>query len=125
MKRKVVRAELRKESETFPDYFKYELDIQEEDGSVTKKVPAYGKDLQDALSRVVHDEKVEVISKKIEIIPWWGWVLIWFAYLSTIVIWSQETSNMIILGGGLFVVFAGIYFLMTWSRQRNRDKEII
>lgn len=124
MRRKVISAELRKESESFPGYFKYEIDIQEEDGSISRKIPAYGKDLQDALSRVVHDEKVEVVSKKIEMVPWWTWVLAWFAYLSTIVIWSQQTSNMIILGGGLFIIFAGISFLMSWLRERNRDKKI-
>lgn len=123
MKRKVIRAELRKESKTFPNYFKYELDIEEEDGSITKKVPAYGKDLQDALSRVVHDEKIEGMSKKINIIPWWSWVLIWFVYLLTIVIWSNETSNMIILGGGIFLVFGFIYLLMIWPRRKNIDKE--
>lgn len=122
MKRKVVRAELRKESESFPGYFKYEVDIQEEDGSIIENIPAYGKDLQDALSRVVHDEKVVTLSKKVGIIPWWGWTLLWFAYLSTLVIWSQETSNMIILGGGLFIVFAGISFLMSWSKQRNKKR---
>ena len=58
MKRKAIHAELRKESKTFEGWLKYEVTIQEEDGK-TSKVPAYGKDLQDALSRVVHDEKVE------------------------------------------------------------------
>ena len=122
MKRKVVRAELRKESETFPDYFKYEVDIQEEDGSITEKVPAYGKDLQDALSRVVHDERVVTLSKKVRIVPWWGWVILWFAYLLTLYTWSQETSNMIILGGGIFAVFVAISFLITWSKERNKNR---
>jgi hypothetical protein len=123
MRRKVIRAELRKESESFPNYFKYEIDIQEEDGSISRKIPAYGKDLQDALSRVVHDKKIEVISKKIEVVPWWGWVLIWFAYLSTILIWTKQTSNMIVLGAGLFMVFFGISLLMSWSRERNKDRK--
>lgn len=122
MKRKVIRAELRKESQSFTDYFKYEVDIQEKDGSITRNVPAYGKDLQDALSRVVHDEKVTLVGKKMGIIPWWGWNIIWFSYLLTLVIWSQETSNMIILGAGLFAVFAGITFLINWSKTRNKDK---
>lgn len=122
MKRKVIRAELRKESETFPDYFKYEVDIQEKDGTITEKVPAYGKDLQDALSRVVHDERVVTLSKKVKTVPWWGWVVLWLAYLLTLYTWSQETSNMIILGGGIFAVFVAISFLMTWSKERNKNR---
>ena len=62
MRRRAVHAELRKESATFNGWLKYEVTIQEEDGSIDK-VPAYGKDLQDALGRVVHDEKVLRIEK--------------------------------------------------------------
>ena len=57
MKRKAVQAELRKESKTFKGWLKYEVTIQNVNGS-TEVVPAYGKDLQDALSRVAHDEKI-------------------------------------------------------------------
>ena len=54
MKKRAIRAELRKESKTFPGYFKYELDVQFKDGTIKKNIPAYGKDLQDALSRTVY-----------------------------------------------------------------------
>ena len=57
MKRKVLNAKFKKQSETYPEYFKYDLEIQEVDGTINH-VPAYGKDLQDALSRVVKKEKV-------------------------------------------------------------------
>jgi len=64
MKKKAIHAEYRKISESFPEWLKYEVTILAEDGTTTK-VPAYGKDLQDALSRVVHDEKVEKVEKKL------------------------------------------------------------
>ena len=67
-KAKVLNATLRKESETFNGYFKYEVEIENEDLS-TEKVPAYGKDLQDALSRVVHDRRVEKILPVVKKIP--------------------------------------------------------
>ena len=53
-KAKAIHAELRKESKSFDGWLKYEITIQYPNGK-TEQVPAYGKDLQDALSRVAHD----------------------------------------------------------------------
>ena len=64
MKKKAINAVYRKDSESFPEWLKYEVTILSEDGEISK-VPAYGKDLQDALSRVVHDDKVKKIEKKV------------------------------------------------------------
>jgi len=61
-KAKAIHAELRKESKTFDGWLKYEVTIQYPNGS-KEQVPAYGKDLQDALSRVAHDKKVEKLTK--------------------------------------------------------------
>ena len=61
-KAKAIHAELRKESKTFDGWLKYEITIQYPNGS-KERVPAYGKDLQDALSRVAHDKKVEKLTK--------------------------------------------------------------
>ena len=68
MKRKVLNVSYRKDSDTFNDWMKYEVEILNEDGSI-EKIPAYGKDLQDALSRVVHDSKVEKIERKDKTYP--------------------------------------------------------
>ena len=59
---KAIHAELRKESKKFDGWLKYEVTIQHPDGT-TEQVPAYGKDLQDALSRVAHDQKVEKLTR--------------------------------------------------------------
>ncbi len=59
---KAIHAELRKESKSFNGWLKYEITIEHPDRS-QETVPAYGKDLQDALSRVVHDKKVERVIK--------------------------------------------------------------
>ena len=61
-KAKAIHAELRKESKSFDGWLKYEVTIEYPNGK-TEQVPAYGKDLQDALSRVAHDKKVEKLSK--------------------------------------------------------------
>jgi hypothetical protein len=121
MKKKAIHAEYRKTSESFPDWLKYEITILNEDGT-TEKVPAYGKDLQDALSRVVHDEKVEKLTEKTNFIPWWGWVIIWFSYLSVISFWWRQTGNTDVLGIGILSAMTLIVILMFWGRERNLDK---
>lgn len=121
MKRKAIHAEYRKTSESFPEWLKYEITVLNEDGT-TEKIPAYGKDLQDALSRVVHDEKVEKIEKTTKLIPWWGWVLTWFGYLGFISLWWSKTSNVNILAGGVLSAMVILVFVMLWSKDRNVDK---
>ena len=48
-KRKAIFCKLVRPSNSNPGYFKYEVVIQETDGS-TNTQPAYGKDMQDAIS---------------------------------------------------------------------------
>ena len=57
-KKIATNAVLRKESKSFPGWFKYEVTLKDSNGIETR-IPAYGKDLQDALSRVVHDDKIK------------------------------------------------------------------
>jgi len=121
MKRKAIHAEYRKTSESFPEWLKYEITVLDENGK-TEKIPAYGKDLQDALSRVVHDEKVEKIQKTARVIPWWGWVLTWFGYLGFISYWWSTTNNVNILAGGVLSAMIILVFIMLWSKDRNIDK---
>jgi len=126
MKRKVIQAELRKESESHNGWFKYDITIQDVDGSVDT-VPAYGKDLQDSLSRVVHDEKICKIEKKTKRIPDLVWVVLWFGY---IIGWTQLSFELSIensFRGGFFLI--GLTFVTviviaakTWFRRRNVSK---
>ena len=127
MKRKAIHAELRKESQTFNGWLKYEVTIQNEDGSV-EKVPAYGKDLQDALSRVVHDSKVEKVAKVVDKIPTFVWPLVWILSLFTVV--SYITTNSSTFGdwigfayiGGMLVVSGITLSISNWFNLKNRDK---
>jgi hypothetical protein len=126
-KRKVIHVELRKESTSFDGWLKYEITIKDPDGSI-EKVPAYGKDLQDALSRVVHDDKVKRMSSKFEKIPSIVWIVGWFAIMgySTIVISSNSNS----LGEWVGPIYVGIVALVTtltisisnWFVLRNKRK---
>lgn len=126
MKQKVIDVKYRKGSETFPDWLKYEVTILNEDGT-TELIPAYGKDLQDALSRVVHDQRVEKFEETTAKFPWWGYAAVWFGYLLGITYLSRITSNdlsSIVFGAGMMIPVLSITLLNRWSINKN-TKNII
>ena len=127
MKQKVINVEYRKNSDTFPDWMKYEVTILNEDGT-TQKIPAYGKDLQDALSRVVHDKKVVEVEKRTRRIPDLVWVLLWFGYILglaeySMVVSLDNTMKGLFFTGGLVFITGLVLWAKTWFRLRNRDRE--
>lgn len=126
MKRKAIKAEYRKNSESFPDWLKYEVTILSEDGKMSK-VPAYGKDLQDALSRVVHDEKVKKVAKTTKRIPDLVWVLMWFGYMFGLVQLTFLHSGYNGFNGlfficGMLILTTAILSVKNWLRLRNINK---
>ena len=123
-KRRAVHAELRKQSQAFDGWLKYEITIENTDGSI-EKVPAYGKDLQDALSRVVHDERVEKIeSKIIKKVPEAGWAIAWILGLSLIVTsmyynFTEKYIGVYLVGAIIAYAFATLS-VSNWFNLRNR-----
>ena len=126
-RRRAVHAELRKESESFDGWLKYEVTIENPDGSI-EHVPAYGKDLQDALSRVVHDQRVNTIEKKvIKKIPEIGWMLAWFlgaAFILEQVLRAPENSYTgVIAVGSVVLYFLVSLSIINWFNFRNRPRK--
>jgi hypothetical protein len=120
MKQKVINVTYRKDSETFPKWMKYEIEILNEDGT-TQTIPAYGKDLQDALSRVVTQKRVKTIEKHTEKVPMAVWLLLWFTYLGILAIGWMETQNHWIFVGGMLGAVAVILSLNWFPRLKNVD----
>ena len=125
-KSKAIHAELRKESKTFEGWLKYEITIQHPNGD-TEQVPAYGKDLQDALSRVVHDQKVTNIENKIiKKIPETAWVFAWFLGMSLTVSLIYQYAEHKYAGlwivGSILMYTLGSLSINNWFSLRNRDK---
>lgn len=126
MKQKVINATYRKDSNTFPDWLKYEFELLNEDGT-TSKIPAYGKDLQDALSRVVHDKKVVEVEKHTKRIPDLVWVVLWFGYMVGLAEFSMSISvansiRGIIFSSGTAFITGLTLWAKAWFRLRNKDK---
>ena len=114
MKAKVIKVDYRKESESFPDWMKYEITLLNEDGS-EELIPAYGKDLQHALSRVVKSRKVEKVRK----IPLEVWVAAVLLYMTAISIPATETKNPLWVVGGLVGLFAIVLGYRYWLTRKK------
>ena len=126
MKQKVINAEYRKDSNTFPEWMKYEVTILNEDGT-TQKIPAYGKDLQDALSRVVHDKRVKQVERRTKRIPDLVWIVLWFGYVLALAdysmtMWQSNGVKSIVFLSGLTFITGVTIWAKVWFRERNRDR---
>ena len=64
-KRRAIDCQLLEKSKTHKGYCKYLVTIAEKDGTIHKQ-PCYGKDMQDALSRLINTERTIKIEKKME-----------------------------------------------------------
>lgn len=127
MKAKVIKVTYRKDSETFPQWLKYEVTLLHQDGT-TQTIPAYGKDLQDALSRVVHDKKVIEVEKRVRRIPEIIWVILWFGYIVglmefTYLVSPYDKFNGALFLGGMSLITLITLWAKTWFRMRNRDSQ--
>ncbi len=79
MRRKAIDCKLIGPSSSSPGYFKYEVTIEDDSGKIHKE-PAYGLDMQDAISRLVWTERVEKVNPKANII------IIICAWLTSIIV---------------------------------------
>ena len=100
-RRKAISAELVRESKDNPGYFRYNVEI-EEVGGTRHIVPAYGKDMQDAISRLVWNERVH--SKLTSVII--GFV-IFIPFLTACVLGALKDSPAWVLSGLGFSVVLG------------------
>ena len=125
MKRKVINAKFRKESQTFQGWLKYEIEIQNEDGT-TEIVPAYGKDLQDALSGLAHDELALKLEEQVKHIPNTVWVLLWFGYILGWTILTYEVSSDEFEGvffmSGIGLITVVTLLAKAWFKRRSIKK---
>ena len=79
-RRRAIDCKLERRSQSNPEYCKYIITICEKDGTVHKE-PAYGKDMQDALSRLMNTERTIRIEKKLEKNPFLFFV-IWMTVMA-------------------------------------------
>ena len=90
-KRRAIDCKLIKKSKSNPGYLKYQVTIAEKDGTIHKQ-PAYGKDMQDALSRLINTERTLKIEKKLEKSPLLFFIF-WMALMVTPMLIHQDLTN--------------------------------
>ena len=121
MERKIINVSYRKESNSFPEWLKYEITILNRDGE-EEVIPAYGRDLEDAISRIKHDERVTKFESTANRIHPIIYLLVWVTFMSGVVgLHYMLDEPLVILYGLIFAVFA-ITFVQWWSQYRNVDK---
>ena len=122
MKKRVIHAELSKAS---AEWLTYEVTIQNEKGEI-EKTPAYGKDLQHALSRVVHDDRVKKVKPIVDKVPQELWVILWFIGIGAITV--SALSHQKQLGDWVSVVYISgvvgltvtVLSIKNWFKLRNK-----
>ena len=100
-RRRAVQCDMVEPSKTSPGYFKYIITIREKNGS-EHKVPAYGKDMQDAIERLIWNERIESVAEKKSTIPIFVGLGLAIVILAGIL--SVENDNPLWILGGLGVV---------------------
>ena len=99
-RRKAIRAELIRASKDHPGYFKYKVTIEEVDGTV-HDVPAYGKDMQDAIERLVWVERIDKVTNAKAIMPMFAVLLLGVVAVSGMI--GVMKNNPLWIVGGLGV----------------------
>ena len=94
-RRRAIKCEILKKSTSHKNYCKYKITICELDGTVHSEV-AYGKDMQDALSRLINTERTVKVEKKIESNVLWI-LLIWATIMGWPALVTDGGSPMYIL----------------------------
>ena len=120
-RRRALDCTLIKKSDTYPNYYKYEVTIGEKDGTVHKQ-PAYGKDMQSALSRLIKKEltvKVERKAMNNPFVIFLGWLLImgW-----PIVLGMDITSSPWFIAYGFIGIFTLIVMVSWWNNYISRGQ---
>tara|TARA_B100000287_G_C20508580_1_gene732105 strand:+ start:98 stop:487 length:390 start_codon:yes stop_codon:yes gene_type:complete len=86
-RRRAIHCEMIRKSKSNPEYFKYEITVGNTDGTITKH-PVYGKDMQNAISRLLNQERTIKIEKKMERNPLFFFI-IWMAVMLAPVIFTD------------------------------------
>ena len=98
-RRRAINCKLIEKSKNNPNYYKYLITIGDKNGTISKE-PAYGKDMQDALSRLLQKERLVKVEKKLDGGQGAGWVFIAWLIMMGIPAYFMELH-----GSPLYMLF--------------------
>ena len=109
-RRRAIDCKLLEKSKNHKGYCKYLVTIAEMDGTIHKQ-PCYGKDMQDAVSRLVNTERTVRVEKKIEKNV--GWVaLIWIGVMGWPAFFTNHDTPLFIVYSFTSVIL--MFLLAAW-----------
>ena len=114
-RRRAIECKIVEKSKSNPGYFKYMITVAEMDGTKSKH-PAYGKDMQNALARLMNQERTRWFEKKLNT----GWIFaIWLIAMGWPAI-INGTSNPWYLAYSFATI--GLVFGLTywWNKYISR-----
>ena len=120
LRRRAVDCKIIRKSRSNPGYFKYMVTVAEMDGT-TSQHPVYGKDMQNALSRLMNQQRTEVIENKMTRNPF-IFFIIWLTFMTApMVITGHEPNQWYVaymfIGMAIFIS-VGVY----WSNYLEKGK---
>lgn len=118
-RRRAIDCKIVRKSKTHDGYCKYIVTVADKDGTISKH-PVYGKDMQNALKRLMNQEKTKWFENKISA----GWIVAaWLLIMGTPAVYFsnqngdvQPHSLLASFGTVLVLSLLGIY----WNRYINR-----
>ena len=119
-RRKAISSKLIRKSKSHPHYFKYEITIQEKDGQIYNQ-PAYGKDMQDALSRLIWTERTTKVGRTMSRLDalwiFTAWVI--SLVIPTILATHNHNPIWLLLTVGCVVTFVGGFIF--WNSYLKKE----
>jgi len=121
-RRRAMKCVLLEKSTKHEGYCKYMVTIGEKDGTIHKQ-PAYGTDMQDALSRLINTERTVKIEKKMEKNPF-IFFLVWMLVMAVPVLWHGELAYTPWFILYMFVTFTAMFvFAGLWQSYLEKGKK--
>jgi hypothetical protein len=118
-KRRAIDCKLLKRSTTHDGYCKYMVTIGEKDGT-THQQPVYGKDMQDALSRLIWSERTEKVVKVAEKGDGLPIIALILLVLTIPAVYTAMTDNPIYLLWTLGILVVGFTVTSLWDNYVDK-----
>ena len=112
-RRRAIECKFVEKSKSSPGYLKYEITICEKDGTIHKE-PAYGVDMQSAISRLLNKERTVMVEKKLHNNP----LLLFIAWVA-LMIWpvlvgiASDSPHMLLYsftGIAILTMIGGLWY---------------
>ena len=120
-RRRAIDCKIVERSKSNPGYCKYNITIAELDGTVHTQ-PAYGTDMQDALSRLMNTERTVKVEKKLERNPFL-FFLIWMVVMAAPVMLHDNLAYTPWFILYMFATFTAMFvFAGLWQSYLEKGK---